>query len=91
MVLHTNDTVVENVSGSILHSVGGYRTECDRYRENLNNDLTPSVVFDMISTVFLSLVNIINLLYVLQYKDIKETFQKAFASTPAESGVELQF
>ena len=85
VILRSNDTVVENVSGFTLCSVGGYRTECDRYRENLNNDLTPAIVFDLISTVFLSLVNVINLLYVVQYKDIKEAFQKAFASTTQSS------
>ena len=85
VILRTNDTVVENVSGFTLCSAGGYRTECDRYRENLNNDLTPSIVFDLISTVFLSLVNIINLLYVLQYKDIKEAFKKVFTSESSPS------
>ena len=81
-MLRTNDTVVENLYSFTLCSAGGYRAECDRYRENLNNDLTPAIVFDLISTVFLSLVNIINLLYVLQYKDIKKAFKKVFTSSP---------
>ena len=79
--LRANDTVVENISDFTLCSAGGYRTECDKYRENLNSGLTPAIVFDLISTVFLSLVNIINLLYVLQYKDIKEAFKKVFSSS----------
>ena len=81
VLLRSNDTVVENVSGFTLCSTGGYRTECDKYRENLNNNLTPSILFDMISTVFLSLLNVIDLIYVVQFKDIKEAFQKAFTST----------
>ena len=85
VILRSNDTTVENVSSFALCSVGGYRTECDTYRENLNDDLTPAIVFDLISTVFLSLVNIINLLYVVQYKDIKEAFQKAFPSSTESS------
>ena len=78
VVLRSHDSAVENVSSFTLCSTGGYRTECDRYRENLNNELTPSLIFDLISKVFLSLVNIINLLYVLQYRDIKEAFKKGF-------------
>ena len=85
VMLRTNDTVVENISGFTLCSVGGYRAECDGYRENLNNELTPAIVFDLISTVFLSLINIINLLYVLQYKDIKEAFKKVFTSESSPS------
>ena len=80
VALRSNDTVVENVSGFTLCSVGGYRTECDIYRENLNNNLTPLLVFDLISTVFFSLVNIINLLYVLRYREIKEALKMAYTS-----------
>ena len=81
VVLRTNDTVVENISNFTLCSAGGYKIECDRYRENLNNNLTPLLVFDLVSTVFFSLVNIINLLYVLRYREIKEAFKRAFTST----------
>lgn len=81
MILRSNDTVVENISNFTTCSAGGYRTECDVYRENLNNNLTPTIVFDLISTLFLSFVNIVNLFYVLQYRDIKEAFKKAFSST----------
>ena len=50
--------------------------ECEGYREELNDDLIPTIVIDMILTMFISFVNIINLLYVLQYKDVKELFRK---------------
>ena len=80
VTLRSTDTTVENISSFTLCSAGGYRTECDTYRENLNSNLTPSLVFDLIFTLFLSFVNIINLLYVLQHKDIK-AFKKVFTIT----------
>ena len=81
VTLRSTDTIVENISSFTLCSAGGYRTVCDEYRETLSSNLTPSLVFDLIFTLFLSFVNIINLLYVLQYKDIKETLKKVFTST----------
>ena len=86
VIFRSTDTIVENISSFTLCSAGGYRTECDKYRENLNSNLTPAIVFDLISTLFLSFVNIVNLLYVLQYKDIKEALKKVFTSiSSAES------
>ena len=74
--LRSIDTVVNNIGSYTLCSAGGQRMECDEYRERLNNNLIPSILFDLIATVFISFVNIINLLYVLQYKDLKEVFKK---------------
>ena len=79
--LRVNDTAVENISNFALCSAGGYRAECDKYRETLNRNLTPSIVFDLISTLFLSFANIINLLYAIQYKDVKEAIKKVFTTT----------
>ena len=76
----SRDTIIENVTNFTLCTAGGYRVECDRYRENLNSNLIPAFVFDVISTLFLSCVNILNLLYVLQYKDVKEALKKVFPS-----------
>ena len=81
--LRSIDTVVNNIGSYTLCSAGGQRMECDEYRERLNNNLIPSIVFDLIATVFISFVNIINLLYVLQYKDLKEVFRKIL--TPVTS------
>ena len=74
--LRSIDTVINNIGSYTLCSAGGQRTDCDNFREKLNNNLIPSIVFDLISTVFISFVNIINLLFVLQYKDVKEIFKK---------------
>lgn len=74
--LRSIDNAVDNISSYTLCSAGGHRLECDQYREELNNNLIPSFVFDLIVTVLIAFVNIINLLYVVQYKDVKEAFQK---------------
>ena len=74
--LRSIDTIVVNFGSYTLCSAGGQRMECERYREELYNGLVPSVVFDLIATLFISLLNIINLLYVIQYKDVKEVFKK---------------
>jgi len=69
--LRSINTAVENVADFTLCSTGGYRMECDEYRERLHHNMIPSVIFDLISTIFIALVNFINLLYVLQYQDFK--------------------
>ena len=74
--LRSIDNSVDSISSYTLCSAGGQREECDQYREELYSGLIPSFVFDLILTFFLALVNVINLLYVLQYKDVKEAFQK---------------
>ena len=74
--LRSLDNAVDNASNFTLCSAGGQREECNQFREELNSGLITSFVFDLIFTFFTALVNIINLLYVLQYRDVKEVFQK---------------
>ena len=76
----SRDTIIENVTNFTLCSAGGYKVECDEYRETLNSNLIPTYVFDVISTLFLSCINVLNLLYVLQYKNVKEALKKVFPS-----------
>ena len=48
------------------------------YRQQLHQEMVPSVIFDLISIIFIALINVINLLYVLQYQDynkFKETLR----------------
>ena len=76
--LRSINTAVENVTNFTLCSAGGYKMECDEYRQQLYHNMTPSVIFDLISTMFVALINFINLLYVLKYQDfnrIKETLR----------------
>ena len=65
------NTTLENVTRIALCVAGGDQPECDKYREQLNQHLLPVLVFDLLATSFIALINIVNLLFVLQYKDIK--------------------
>ena len=71
VTLRTRDTTAENITNLTVCSAGGHRAECNEYRETLNSNLTPAVVFELISTLFSCFANIINLLYVLQCNDFK--------------------
>ena len=78
------NSIVDKLYHYALCSAGGYKVECERYREDLNNDLIPFVVFDLISFFAIAFGNIVNLLYVLQYKDVKDVFQKILTITSSE-------
>ena len=65
------NTTLDNVTRVTLCVAGGDQPECDRYRERLNQHLLPVLVFDLLSTFCVALINIVNLLFVLQYKDLK--------------------
>jgi len=54
--------------------------ECEKFKNVLHQKMVPSVVFDLISTMFAAMVNVINLLYVLQYRDIKN-IKRSFRSS----------
>ena len=83
-----NTLSINNIADNLYHytlcSAGGYRVECERYREDLKNDLIPFVVLDLISFFCFAFVNIVNLLYVLQYKDVKNVFQKILTITSSD-------
>ena len=79
--LRSIDTATKNIFNFTLCSAGGYREECDDFRETLHQGLIPAIVFDTLITFFIALINIVNLLYVLQYQDVKKTFIKLFSSS----------
>jgi len=74
------DTATKNIEKLTVCSAGGYREECNDFRETLHQNLVPAIVFDVISTSFIAFANIINLLYVLQYQDVKKKLNKIFSS-----------
>ena len=76
--LRSTDNTVQNVTSYTLCSTGGYREECNVHRENLNNGLIVSVIFDFIATLFLSLGNIVNLFYVIPVNIIRKGLDKIF-------------
>ena len=78
------NTTLDNVTRVTLCVAGGDQPECDRYRERLNQHLLPVLVFDLLSTFCVALINIVNLVFVLQYKDIKKfttKFNRLFTSS----------
>ena len=83
-ILLISDNISENLYNFMLCSAGGHRTECDRYREEVNDDLITFIVFNLISSFFIAFANIIHLLYILQYKDVKDVFQKILTFTSSE-------
>ena len=80
VTLRSIDTATENVINFTLCSAGGYREECDGFREALHQGLIPAIVFDNLFTIFFAFINIINLLFVLQYQDAKKVLSKFFSS-----------
>ena len=67
---------MDDIFSFMLCSAGGRKEECNQYREELNDNLIASAVIDLISISFSSFVNVINLLYVIPYNDVKRAYQK---------------
>ena len=70
------NTKIDSVTRVALCVAGGDQPECDEYREQLNQHLLPVLVFDLLSTFFIALINMVNLLFVLQYRDVKKLKDK---------------
>ena len=89
--LRVIDSAAENIMKFVLCSAGGYKMECDVFRDRLHKNLTPSIVSGLIATLFLSFVNITNLLYVIQFQDVKKAFKKLTMSTTTATTSETKF
>jgi len=72
VTLQSINTALEIVTRVSLCAAGGDRPECDNYFKRLNNHLLPVFIFDLISTTFIALINVVNLLFVVQYQDFKK-------------------
>ena len=59
-------------------SIAGYKPECEIYREKLNDITLAGYVLDLISTMLLCSVTLSNLVYVLQYYEVKKFLLKFF-------------
>jgi len=71
VTLQSINTALEIITRVSLCAAGGDRPECDHYFERLHDHLLPVFVFDLISTTFIALINVVNLLFVVQYKDVR--------------------
>jgi len=74
------DNSSENITDFTLCSAGGYREECDRFRDDLHDSLVFFLVITQIKTGFVSFTNSINLLYVVQFREAKQTLSKLFSA-----------
>ena len=77
------DDSSENIAKFTLCSAGGYREECDRFRDDLHDNLVFFIVITLIKTGFVGFTNSFNLLYVVQFRDAKEALSKIFSSSSA--------
>ena len=66
-VSHSFDSSSESLTDFTLCSAGGYREECNRFRDALHDSLVSSMVIDLVATAFVGFANGVNLLYVLQF------------------------
>ena len=65
--------------------------KCDVFRDRLHNNLIPSIASGLTATLFISFGNIINLLYVIQFQDVKKAFKKIIRSTTTATTSEAKF
>jgi len=82
-ISHSFDSSSKNITSFTLCSAGGYREECDKFRDALHNSLVSSIVVDLVATAFVGFANGVNLLYVLQFQDVKKAFKKLFSFNSA--------
>ena len=75
-ILLITDNISENLYNFMLCSAGGHRVECDRYREEVNDDLIPFIVFDVISFFFIAFANIIKFALHIAVQRCERCFSK---------------
>ena len=85
------DDAAETVVKFIFCSAGGYKTECNVFKDRLHKILTPSIVSGLTTTLLLSFINIVHLVYVIQFQDIKKVFKKLTMSTTRLAASETKF
>ena len=85
------DGAAENVVKFIFCSAGGYKTECHIFKDRLHKILTPSIVSGLMTTLLLSFINIVNLVYVIQFQDIRKAFKKLTVSKTTPVASEAKF
>ena len=69
---HSNSKQIDH----FFCSIGGYRKECDVFRDQLLEVQTETVVMDILSIIVLSFVNVVNLFFVINFSDFKKYLKK---------------
>ena len=75
MVRNSDYSITQQVN-HFYCSIGGYRMECDVFRDQLLEVQTETVVMDILSIIVLSFVNAVNLFFVINFSDFKKYLKK---------------
>ena len=66
------DATFKNVENYLKCSLGGYKPECDVYKQNIEEVTRPSYYLALLAYLISCTVNLGNLTYTLQFNDIKK-------------------
>ena len=76
LMLHNSDHSISKQTNHFFCSIGGYRMDCDVFRDQLLKVQTETVVMDILSITVLSFVNAVNLFFVINFSDFKKYLKK---------------
>ena len=79
ILLQNMDHINKQLTDYTFCSLGGYRDECRVFQEQLQEEAAVWLVVDCISILLISLVNLFNLFFVIQFSDAKATLKKLFS------------
>jgi len=57
-------------------SAGGYKEECEIYRERAEDSFIPSTIMSTLSVILFSMINFTHLMYVVQFLELKKAMEK---------------
>ena len=80
VVLQQASTRADHLYEYFNCSFVGYKPECEVYKEKLNDVTLAGYVLDLITTMLLCSVTLSNLVYVLQYVEVKKFLLKFFTA-----------
>ena len=63
----------------IFCSTGGYREECDAYKEKAFDSFTSRTILGVFVLLLISFLNYSHLMYVVQFSSIKKKIMKLFS------------
>ena len=79
LLLRSTDNINKYLDEYIYCSVGGYRDECRVYEKQLQEETIPLLIMSYTSTLLMSFAHLINLFFVIQFSDAKETLKRLFS------------
>ena len=82
--LYVGDTLVASLQNYFICSADG-STNCEALRDRANDVSTPTYYLDLIAMMTLCSINLSNLMYVLQYYEIKKFILRLFRSQNSNS------